>query len=196
MNKGFIIFAFSKKMRFIATNINGLYEIELDVFTDSRGWFARTYCKNEFKEIGHDREWTQLNHSCTLKKASIRGLHYQIPPFHEAKLVRCITGSVFDVAIDLRKHSPSFLKWHGVELSAQNKKMLYIPEGFAHGFQTLTDNCELIYHHTSFYAPNSEGGFKYDDPAFLIKWPLPVFELSERDLNHPYVSHTFEGITI
>jgi dTDP-4-dehydrorhamnose 3,5-epimerase len=184
------------QMRFIPTNIKNLYEIELDVFKDNRGWFARTYCKNEFKAIGHDKEWTQLNHSCTLKKGSLRGLHYQIPPFHEAKMVRCVVGAIYDVAIDLRKDSPTFLKWYGTKLSSDNKKMLYIPEGFAHGFQTLTNDCELIYHHTSFYTPNSEGGFRYDDPIFNIQWPLSVSEISERDLNHPYVNNTFEGITL
>ena len=183
-------------MQFIPTNIEGLYEIELNVFKDSRGWFARTYCKKEFEAIGHTKEWTQLNHSFTAQKGALRGMHYQIPPFQEAKMVRCIAGAVFDIAIDLRKNSPTFLQSHTVELSADNKKMFYIPEGFAHGFQTLTDNCELIYHHTSYYAPGSEGGFRYDDPAFAITWPLPFSDISERDLSHPYINSKFEGILL
>jgi len=183
-------------MQFISTNIEGLYEIELKVFTDDRGWFARTYCKKEFAAIHHDKEWTQLNHSFTAKKGALRGMHYQVPPFHEVKMVRCIAGAIFDVAIDLRKNSPTFLQWHGVEISASNKKMFYIPEGFAHGFQTLTEDCELIYHHTSYYTPGSEGGFRYDDPVFNISWPLPVSEISERDLNHPNVNVNFEGIIL
>lgn len=183
-------------MRFIQTEIPGLYEIELDIFSDDRGWFARTYCKKEFAAIGHEGEWTQLNHSFTVSKGAIRGLHYQVPPFSEAKMVRCIAGAIYDVAVDLRKGSPTFLKWHAVELSAENRKMLYIPPGMAHGFQTLMENCELIYHHTSYYTPGYEGGFKYDDPKLDIPWPLPLTDISERDLNHPFVNTTFEGIIL
>ena len=185
-----------RNMKFIPTAISGLYEIELNVFKDNRGWFARTYCKNEFAEIGHNKEWTQLNHSFTAKKGAIRGMHYQIAPFHEIKMVRCIAGAVYDVAVDLRSGSPTFLHWHGTILSAENKRMLYIPEGFAHGFQTLEEHSELIYHHTSFYTPNSEGGLRYDDPKLAIPWPLPLSEISERDLNHPLLNSTFESIKL
>ncbi len=181
-------------MNFLQTSLAGSYIIELSPFSDSRGWFARTYCKDEFQQIGHTKEWVQLNHSATYKSGSIRGMHYQLQPFREIKMVRCIAGTVFDVIIDLRKGSSTFLHWFGAELSAQNKKMLYIPEGFAHGFQTLNDDCELIYHHTELYTPDAEAGIKYDEPLVNIQWPLPVTEISERDKNHPYLDIHFKGI--
>jgi dTDP-4-dehydrorhamnose 3,5-epimerase len=181
-------------MTFTPTPLEGSYLIDLSVFNDSRGWFARTFCKNEFQQIGHNREWVQLNHSTTFTKGTLRGMHFQVKPFREIKLVRCIAGSIYDVIIDLREGSPTFLKWFGTELSAKNKRMLYIPEGFAHGFQTLTDNCELIYHHTEFYNPDAESGIKYDDPGINIQWPLKVEEISERDSNHAYLDNNFKGI--
>jgi len=181
-------------MIFTPTSLAGSYIVELEPFSDDRGWFARFYCKQEFQQIGHQQEWVQLNHSFTTKKGTIRGMHFQKPPFREIKMVRCISGSIFDVIIDIRKDSPTFLQWTGVELSAENKKMLYIPEGFAHGFQTLSDNCELIYHHSAFYTPNSEGGIRYDDPQVSINWPLPVTIISERDANHPLLNEQFKGI--
>src|ERR1700755_2270036 len=121
-------------MIFLPTSLPDSYVIELQPFGDERGWLARYYCKDEFKQIGHGKEWVQLNHSATYKKGSIRGMHFQKPPHTEIKMVRCVAGAVFDVIIDLRKNSSTFLKWFGAELSAENKKMLYIPEGFAHGF--------------------------------------------------------------
>jgi dTDP-4-dehydrorhamnose 3,5-epimerase len=136
----------------------------------------------------------QLNHSVTDKKGTIRGMHFQIEPFREIKMVKCIAGAVYDVIIDLRRDSSTFLKWFGAELSAKNKKMLYIPEGFAHGFQCLGDNCELIYHHSAFYIPGAEGGIRYDDLMIKIKWPLPVTLLSPRDATHPYLDENFKGI--
>ena len=139
-------------MIFTETILKGSYVIELNAFTDERGWFARTYCKKEFNAIGHHDEWVQMNHSVTKNKGAIRGMHFQLPPFSEIKLVRCIAGTVYDVVVDLRKNSATFLQWFGVELSAQNKKMIYIPAGFAHGFQTLSNDCELIYHHSQFYT--------------------------------------------
>ena len=181
-------------MIFSQTFLAGSFLIEPNVFTDDRGWFARFYCKNDFKEIGHDKEWVQLNHSVTDKKGTIRGMHFQIEPFREIKMVKCIAGAVYDVIIDLRRDSSTFLKWFGAELSAKNKKMLYIPEGFAHGFQCLGDNCELIYHHSAFYIPGAEGGIRYDDPMIKIKWPLPVTLLSPRDATHPYLDENFKGI--
>jgi dTDP-4-dehydrorhamnose 3,5-epimerase len=181
-------------MKFTPTPLKGVFIVDLQPFADGRGWFTRTYCKNEFEEIGHTKEWVQLNHSFTNKKGAVRGMHYQLPPFSEIKLVRCIAGAVWDVVIDIRKDSPSFLQWTGVEMSAENKKMIYIPEGFAHGFQTLTDNCELLYHHSSFYTPGAEGGIKYDDKRINIKWPLTVTEISDRDLSHPLLTDSFKGI--
>ncbi|HEV8504115.1 MAG TPA: dTDP-4-dehydrorhamnose 3,5-epimerase [Chitinophagaceae bacterium] len=181
-------------MIFSPTSLAGSFVIEPKVLADDRGWFARFYCKNEFKEIGHEKEWVQLNHSLTHKKGSVRGMHYQVQPFREIKMVKCIAGAVYDVIVDLRKDSSTFLKWFGAELSAKNRKMLYIPEGFAHGFQCLEENCELIYHHSEFYTPNSEGGIRYDDPAIDIKWPLPVTVISQRDQSHPRLDENFKGI--
>jgi dTDP-4-dehydrorhamnose 3,5-epimerase len=181
-------------MKFVPASLKGVYVIDPEPFADSRGWFARTFCKNEFASIGHDKEWVQLNHSFTNRKGTIRGMHYQLPPFREIKLVRCIAGAVWDVVIDIRKDSETFLQWTAVELSAANRKMIYIPEGFAHGFQTLTDDCELIYHHSSFYTPGAEGGIRYDDPAVAINWPLPLTDISDRDLQHPLLNESFKGI--
>jgi dTDP-4-dehydrorhamnose 3,5-epimerase len=181
-------------MKFTATPLNGSFIVDLDLFSDDRGWFARTYCKKEFEQIGHSKEWVQLNHSFTNHKSSLRGMHFQFPPYTEIKMVRCIAGAIFDVIIDIRQGSPTFMKWFGTELSAVNKKMLYIPEGFAHGFQTLTGNCELIYHHTSFYIPGSEGGIRYDDAKIGIEWKGPIAEISARDKEHPYLDDTFTGI--
>jgi dTDP-4-dehydrorhamnose 3,5-epimerase len=182
-------------MIFSPTSLQGSYLIELEPFSDERGWFARFYCKDEFsKKIGHQKEWLQLNHSFTQKQGALRGLHFQRAPFREIKMVRCIAGAVYDVLVDLRKDSPTFLNYFGAELSAENKKMMYIPEGFAHGFQCLTGSCELIYHHTELYTPNAEGGLRYDDPILGIQWPAEVTDLSARDASHPYLNENFKGI--
>lgn len=181
-------------MIFTATELVGSYVIDLQPIEDERGWFARTYCKNEFGKIGHTKDWVQLNHSFTKQIGSIRGMHFQLAPFSEIKLVRCIAGAVYDVIIDLRKNSPTFFKYFGVELSASNKKMIYIPEGFAHGFQALTDDCELIYHHSQFYTPGVEGGIKFNDPTINILWPLPQTNISERDNTHTLIDNNFKGL--
>jgi dTDP-4-dehydrorhamnose 3,5-epimerase len=181
-------------MTFHQTPLKGAYVVDLTPFQDKRGWFARYYCKDEFSAIGHTAEWVQLNHSFTAQQGSLRGMHYQLPPFRETKLVRCIAGAVFDVAVDLREDSPTRLQWFGVELSAENRRMIYIPEGFAHGFQTLTDNCELLYHHTAYYTPSAEAGIRYDDPRVGIGWPLPPADLSDRDKTHPLLTKAFKGI--
>lgn len=181
-------------MIFTPTPLEGSYVVELTPVKDSRGWFARTYCKNEFAQIGHNAEWVQMNHSFTATKGSVRGLHYQLQPNAEIKMVKCIAGKVFDVIVDLRVNSKTFLKWFGTELSAENKKMLYIPKGFAHGFQTLTDDCELLYHHSQFYTPSNEAGIRYNDDLIAIKWPLPIADISDRDSNHPLLTKQFKGI--
>lgn len=181
-------------MIFTETILKGSYEITLTPHGDSRGWFARTYCKKEFEHIGHQQEWVQMNHSYSSQKGTVRGMHFQHAPFAEIKMLRCIAGSVYDVIVDLRKDSQTFLKWFGTELSAENKKMLYIPAGFAHGFQTLTDDVELVYQHTEFYTPSAEAGIRYDDSAVNIQWPLAVSEISERDSNHPLIDSTFKGL--
>lgn len=181
-------------MIFTPSELEGVFFISLQPVGDNRGWFSRTYCKNEFAAIGHTKEWVQMNHSFTAKKGTIRGMHYQLPPFSEIKMVRCIAGAVLDVVIDLRKDSPTFLQHMQLELSAQNKQMIYIPEGFAHGFQCLEDNCELIYHHSAFYTPGAEGGIRFDDPQTGIKWPLNPTEISDRDRSHPLLDNNFKGI--
>ncbi len=181
-------------MIFTPTPLAGSYIIELEPFTDERGWFARYFCKNEFSKIGHNKEWVQMNHSFTEHKGTIRGMHYQLDPHKEIKMLRCIVGAVYDVIIDLRQNSASFLQWFGTELSANNKRMLYIPEGFAHGFQSLTDDCELLYHHSAFYTSQAEAGIRYNDERINIKWPLPVTAVSARDSNHVFLNQNFKGI--
>lgn len=181
-------------MNFIETSLPGSYLVELKPLGDDRGWFARTFCKNEFKKIGHDNEWVQMNHSFTSSAGTVRGMHFQIHPHQEIKMVRCISGAIFDVIVDIRKDSPHFLKWFGAELSAANKKMMYIPEGFAHGFQTLTENCELIYHHSAFYEPTAEGGLNIKDPLININWPKEITVISNRDQSHEFITENFKGI--
>jgi dTDP-4-dehydrorhamnose 3,5-epimerase len=181
-------------MIFSPTKLSGSYIIDINTIADDRGWFARYYCKKDFEEIDHQKEWVQLNHSFTKNKGSIRGMHYQLPPFSEIKLVRCIHGSVFDVIVDVRKNSATFLQWFGAELSAENKKMIYIPEGFAHGFQTLTDDCELLYHHSEFYTQGAEAGILYNEPLIQIEWPTNVNVISKRDLQHPNLTNNFKGV--
>ncbi len=181
-------------MIFSPTLLNGSYIIELNPLQDERGWFSRYYCKEEFQKINHTKEWVQMNHSFTKQKGSLRGMHYQINPSKEIKMVRCISGAVFDVIIDLRSGSDTFLKWIGVELSAENKKMVYIPEGFAHGFQCMEDDCELLYHHSAFYNPTAEAGIRFNDPLININWPLPLTAISPRDQQHPYLNQNFKGI--
>lgn len=181
-------------MKFHPTILAGVYEIEMDPMRDDRGWFGRFYCKNEFQSIGHDKEWVQMNHSFTAAKGAIRGMHFQKPPFGEIKMVRCIAGKVLDVVVDLRKNSATYLKWTGIELSAEKKNMIYIPAGCAHGFQTLSENCELIYLHSEFYNPSAESGIRYDDPAIGIEWPLVIAQVSQRDRQHALIDKNFEGI--
>ena len=181
-------------MIFTALPLAGAYTVDVQAFSDERGWFARVWCKNEFEEIGHTKEWVQMNHSVSYAKGTLRGMHFQHPPFREIKMVRCIAGAVMDVIVDIRQGSPTFLQWQAVELSAENNRMIYIPEGFAHGFQTLQDNSALIYHHTEFYTPGAEGGIRYDDPLVDIRWTLPVTVVSQRDAGHPLLDHKFKGI--
>ena len=181
-------------MIFTAAPLAGAFTIDLEPVSDERGWFARFYDKKEFGLIGHTKDWVQLNHSVSTAKGTLRGMHFQFPPFREIKMVRCIAGAVYDVIVDLREGSPTFLRSFGTELSARNNKMLYIPEGFAHGFQTLEPDSALLYHHTEYYTPGAEGGFRYDDPAFAIQWPLAVTVISERDARHPFVDKNFKGI--
>lgn len=183
-------------MMFTETPLAGAYQINLSIRGDNRGWFVRTYDKLVFAEIGHTADWVQMNHSLTRQRGALRGMHFQHPPVAEIKLVRCITGRVFDVIIDLRAGSPTFLRWFGLELSAENQEMLYVPKGFAHGFQTLTTDCQLVYCHSEYYAPDQEGAVRYDDPRVGITWPLPVADVSGRDAAHSYLDDRFAGLTL
>lgn len=182
-------------MTFTETPLSGAYLITLSPHSDQRGWFARTYDKSAFAHIGHHADWVQINHSLTRQVGAIRGMHFQQSPKAEIKLVRCIAGTVFDVLIDLRAGSPTLGRWFGTELSAENQQMLYIPKGFAHGFQTLTTDCQLIYCHSESYSPDYEGAVRYNDPKISINWPLPVTDLSERDANHSLLNDRFVGLT-
>ncbi len=182
-------------MTFTETPLSGAYLGRLSPRGDNRGWFARTYDKESFRQIGHTDDWVQMNQSMTHQTGAIRGMHFQYPPHAEIKLVRCIRGRVFDVIIDLRQSSPTFLRWFGTELSATNQTALYIPRGFAHGFQTLAPDCELMYCHSNVYTPASEGAIRYNDPKVGIDWPLPVTDLSERDATHPLLDDQFTGLT-
>ena len=181
-------------MRFLKTEIKDLYIIEPTPFIDNRGKFFRVFCKNELKEINHSKEIVNINLSQTKKKGAIRGMHFQYPPKAEIKIVSCISGSVQDVAIDLRKNSITFLKWYSVVLSAKNMKTFYIPEGFAHGFQTLEDNSEVLYFVTEFYYPKLEGGVVYNDPKINIKWPLEITEISDKDRQIKFLDSDYKGI--
>jgi dTDP-4-dehydrorhamnose 3,5-epimerase len=183
-------------MEFITTGINGLYAVQVKKLEDERGLFARTFCKNEFKQIGFDKEFVQFNHSFNRYKGTVRGMHFQQAPYAETKLIRCIQGAVYDVAVDLRKDSPTFLQHFGMELTEENMLSVLIPEGFAHGFQTLQHNSSLIYHHTQFYTPNADAGICFDDSALNIDWPLPAVMVSHKDRSYKMIDNNFKGITI
>lgn len=182
-------------MRINKLPLEGAFVIEPEPFTDNRGIFARIFCRQELRNILHDKNIVQINHSLTRQKGALRGMHFQYPPKAEIKMVKCLRGSVFDVIIDLREGSPTLLKWHGEVLSAENTKMMYVPEGFAHGFQTLEKNSEIVYLVTQFYSPEHEGGVRYDDPAIGISWPLKATDVSEKDRNHPLLV-VFPGIIL
>jgi len=183
-------------MKIISTRLKGVYCVEMQPAEDKRGWFGRFFCKKEFAALGFQKEWVQMNQTFTKKTGTIRGMHFQFPPFAETKLVRCIRGRIADVVIDLRKDSDTFLQWETFELSDLNWRAVFIPEGFAHGFQTLEDNCELIYCHSNFFTKDGEGAIRFNDPMLAIRWPLPLTEISERDQNHPYLTKDFIGLTI
>jgi dTDP-4-dehydrorhamnose 3,5-epimerase len=173
-------------MKFHETPISGVWLIEPERFSDERGWFARTFDREEFERRGLNSEVVQCNVSYNAKRDTLRGMHYQTHPHGESKLVRCVRGAIFDVAVDLRGHSLSFCAWHGVELSAENGHALYIPPGLAHGFQTLTDDCEVIYQMGYPYVPEAACGVRFDDSAFAIDWPAPSGKriVSERDASY------------
>lgn len=183
-------------MKFIESKLQNVYIVEPEPFIDNRGMFARVFGKNEFKEIGHSKEIVNINYSKTKKKGSIRGMHFQYPPKAEIKIIKCIKGTINDVAIDIRKGSPTFLQYHSETLSANNMKMIYIPEGFAHGFQALDDNIEMIYYTTEVYCAEKEGGIRYNDPMIGIEWPLEVTDISKKDKELKLLENVFEGIEV
>jgi dTDP-4-dehydrorhamnose 3,5-epimerase len=172
-------------MIFTTTKLVNAYFIEPEKKYDARGFFARVWCQKEFAEHDLISHLVQINISYNKQWGTLRGMHYQAEPFQESKLVRCTRGAIYDVIIDLRQNSPTYRQWLGVKLSADDYKMLYVPEGFAHGFQTLEDNTEVVYQVSEFYAPQSEGGVRYDDPAFGIVWPVDVQVISDKDRNWP-----------
>lgn len=172
-------------MIFTATPLAGLYLVEPERHEDERGWFARSWCAREFADHGLDARLAQTSLSFNRQRGTLRGMHYQRAPHAEAKLVRCVRGAIWDVAVDLRPESPTRGRWQGFELSAENGCALYVPEGFAHGFQTLLAESEVLYHISNFYAPEAATGVRHDDPAFAIAWPLPVASISQRDASWP-----------
>lgn len=184
------------RMIFTQTPLAGAFIITPDFIEDERGFFARTFCRREFEVNGLNPNLVQCNISFNKQKGTLRGMHYQIAPHAEAKLVRCTVGAIYDVIVDLRSQSPTYRQWIAVELSADSYKMLYLPEGFAHGFQTLTDNVELIYQHSAFYSAGHARGIRFDDPALNISWPLSVSVISERDQNYPLIDANFRGIDV
>ncbi len=176
-------------MKFAETKLKGAFIVEIEKHEDTRGFFGRAWCKNEFEQYKLKTNICQINTSKTIKKGTVRGLHYQVEPHLETKFVRCIRGSIYDVIVDLRPESPTFLQWVGVELNETNLKMIYVPENFAQGFVTLENNCEIYYLATEFYFPESERGIRYDDPAINIKWPIEIISVSKKDLNNPEINN-------
>lgn len=185
----------SARFDIIATPVSALRVLQRKPIGDQRGYLERLYCIEELQPLIADKYIAQINHTLTKIRGTVRGMHFQHPPHAETKFVSCISGEIFDVAVDIRRDSLTFLKWHGEILSAKNHKALIIPEGFAHGFQTLTDDCEMLYFHTATYQPAAEGGLNPRDPLLAIEWPMPVQVLSPRDAAHPLLSKNFTGIT-
>jgi dTDP-4-dehydrorhamnose 3,5-epimerase len=176
------------------TPLDGLMIIQRKPISDERGLFERLFCADELAAAKIQMSIVQANRSVTARKGAVRGMHFQHPPHAEMKLVSCLAGKVFDVAVDLRRGSPTFLHWHAEELSAENHKSLLIPAGFAHGLQTLVDGCKLLYFHSAAYAAAAEAGIHPTDPRVGITWPLPIAEMSARDRSHPALANDFRGL--
>ncbi|PNS09308.1 dTDP-4-dehydrorhamnose 3,5-epimerase [Solilutibacter silvestris] len=181
-------------MKYQRTALAGLFEIQHTPIGDARGRFTRLFCEKELAAIRPDLHFTQINLSETRGRGTLRGLHYQTPPAAEAKLIRCLRGRAFDVAVDLRAESPTFLHWHAVELSEDNGRAVFIPEGFAHGFQALSDEVDLLYMHTAPWTPACEAGICHNDPRLSIAWPLPATGLSTRDRGYTPIDDGFAGV--
>jgi dTDP-4-dehydrorhamnose 3,5-epimerase len=184
------------RFEFEKTHIDGLYVISPKPIKDDRGYFERFFCKEDFSDIGLDKEIVQINHSFSKGKGTIRGLHYQLSPCAETKIVRCLRGNIYDIAVDIRKDSPTFLQWFGIELSEDNGQYLYIPEGFAHGFQSLSEECEIIYLVTNNYSSDKERGLSVFDEKINIKWPIECTNISSKDENTLQINNDFKGIEI
>ena len=176
------------------TELLGVYLLQRKPQTDERGWFERLFCTADLAEVLGSRSVVQVNRSLTRTKGTVRGLHYQVRPSAEAKLISCLHGAIFDVAVDLRRNSPTFLRWHAETLSAENACSLFVPEGFAHGFQAVSDDCEVLYVATAPYDRTAERGLHPLDPRVAIVWPLAIEQLSERDASHPALAREFDGI--
>jgi dTDP-4-dehydrorhamnose 3,5-epimerase len=183
-------------MNILDTPVADLKIVQSVPHRDARGALMRLFCAQELHPILGNRQIAQINHSRTSHAGAVRGMHFQHPPHAEMKMIRCLRGRVWDVAVDLRAGSPTFLQWHAQELTQDDAQMLVIPEGFAHGFQVLEPDSELLYLHTAFYQPSSESALRYDDPRLAIAWPLPPQDLSPRDLSHPLLGADFTGVTL
>jgi len=186
----------SARFDILATPLPGLRILQRKPVGDSRGYLERLYCGEELQTLAPGRLIVQINHTLTADRGTVRGMHFQRPPHAEVKFVSCLRGEVYDVAVDLRDNSQTFLRWHAELLSANNHKTLVIPEGFAHGFQTLTDDCEMLYFHTAAFEPCAEGGLNAQDPLLAIRWPLPVAGRSPRDASHPFLDGNFVGMAL
>jgi len=178
-------------MIFKETPLKGAYTIDLEKRGDDRGFFARFFCVNEYEKLGLDNKIVQVNNSTSKDKGTLRGIHYQAAPKSETKIVRCIKGAFYDVIVDLRKDSSTFLRWFGIELNEENRTMLYVPKGFGHGFLTLTDDSEALYLVTEFYEPEYERGLRWNDPAVSIKWPIEPVVISDKDRKHPLFNEEY-----
>lgn len=178
----------------LETPISGVRVVEIKAFEDHRGAFARLFCSAALQGAIGERQIVQINHSRTRAVGAIRGMHYQKAPRAEMKIIRCLRGRVYDVAVDLRRDSPTFLRWTALELDPVSRRALLVPEGCAHGFQVLEPDSELLYLHTAPYSPGFEGALRYDDPAIGIRWPLAAIDLSHRDQQHPWLDANFSGL--
>lgn len=183
-------------LKIIDTPLTGLSIVEAHGNRDERGSFTRLFCARELQSVLMGRHIVQINHSVTSRVGALRGMHFQYPPHSEMKMIRCLRGRVWDVAVDVRLGSPTFLHWYSIELAPEYGRMFVIPEGFAHGFQTLEPDSELLYLHTAYYQPSSEGGLRHDDPRLAINWPLPTRDISERDQSHPLLNDDFTGVAV
>lgn len=179
-------------LRFVPTELAGAWLIDLDPAYDSRGFFSRVFCAKEFSAHGLNASFVQHSVSFSALRGTLRGMHFQKPPHGEVKVVECVRGAIWDVIIDLRPQSPTFGRWKGVDLNAENRRQLYIPEGFAHGFVTLSDDTEVRYLISAFYEPSAASGFRHDDPAFAIPWPVPIAAISDKDRSWPDFSASLE----